>query len=135
MQKTKMISIKTLLFVMFMTTSLFSQKVAEYGKIPSGKNFYDQYITKAGKTISVGDTIIIGMPSSDNGFNHITQLGQKGAVFLSDRAIEVQKIKTFKDKRFHQRAYICFKGYGLALVDIDYELALKTGEIEEPTLE
>ncbi len=124
-----------LLVLLLLPVLTLSQKVAEYGKLPNGKNSFDTYITKAGRSISVGDTLLIGMPSSDNGFNHITQLGQKGAVFLADRKVVVHKIKTFKDKRFAQRAYICFKGYGMALVDVDYELALKTGEITDPFTE
>ncbi len=123
---------KYLVLLFFFTFNIVFSQTTEFGKIPKGKNQYERYITKAGKTISVGDMITIGMPSSDNGFNYITQLGQKGAVFLSNRTIEIEKIKTFSDKRFQKRAYVSFKGYGLALVDIDYELALKTGEIEDP---
>lgn len=126
---------KYLILLSFFTFNIVLSQTAEFGKIPEGKNKYERYITKAGTVISVGDMITIGMPSSDNGFNYITQLGQKGAVFLSDRTIEVKKIKTFSDIRFQKRAYISFKGYGLALVDIDYELALKTGEIEDPFLD
>jgi len=117
-----------ILFLLFIPLTIKAQ-TASYGKIQNGKKQYKTYITKEGKTITIGDTLKINTPSSDNGFNHITQLGRKAAVFLEGREIVVHKIRTFKDKRFTNRAYISFKGYG-ALVDIDYELALKKGEIE-----
>lgn len=119
-----------LIILLLFTLTVSSQKTIKYGNVPSGKARYDTYITKKGDTISTGQTIKIGLPSSDNGFNHITQGGQKGAVFLSDREVEIYRIRTYKDKRFEKRAYIQFKGYGMLPVDIDYELALKTGEIE-----
>lgn len=125
----KKLLIATLLILPILT---IAQKIGKFGELPKGKNRFDLYITKSGDTLSVGDNITIGMPSSDNGFNFITQGGVKSAVFLSDRTIEIYRIRTFRDKRFAKRAFVQFKGYGMLPVDIDYELALKRGEIEDP---
>ena len=74
---------KILIFTFFISIfSLTAQKIGVYGDLPSGKQKYDMYITKMGDTIRTGQKVLIGLPSSDNGFNHITQGGQKAAVFL-----------------------------------------------------
>lgn len=121
---------KTTLILLLFCIIARGQKIGEYGKLDSGKNVYSVYISKNGHAIKVGDTMLIGSPSSNNGFNHITQGGQKAAVFLSDRKVVIWRIRTYKDKRFEKRAYLQFKGYGLLPVDVDYELAVKTGELE-----
>jgi hypothetical protein len=109
-----------------------SQKIARYGEIPNGKNTFDTYIAQNGTQINVGDEITIGLPSSDDGFRFITQGGQKSADFLADRTITISQIRTYKDKRFAGQIYLQFKGYGLIPVDINYETALKAGEIIQP---
>lgn len=122
---------KHLIFISLI--SIFSsnaQKIGHYGDLPSGKNKFDMYITKMGDTITAGQKVLIGIPSSDNGFNHITQGGQKAAVFLADREVTISQLRTYSDRRFEKRMYLQFKGYGMLPVDIDVELAMKTGEIE-----
>ena len=122
---------KILIFTFFISIfGLTAQKIGVYGDLPSGKQKYDMYITKMGDTIRTGQKVLIGLPSSDNGFNHITQGGQKAAVFLSDRVVTISQMRTYSDRRFEKRMYLQFKGYGLLPVDIDIELALKTGEVE-----
>ncbi len=123
---------RTFIIILFIFLPILSisQNRAVYDSIPDGKNSYGSYITKIGDVIKVGDTLQIGLPSNPSGFNYITQLGQRAGSFLADRKIIIFKIRTFKDKRFSNRAYLSFKGYG-ALVDIDYESALISGEIKK----
>lgn len=113
---------------------MLAQKIAMYGEIPNGKHTFDTYIAQDGTHINVGDEITIGMPSAPDGFRFITQGGQKTADFLADRTVTITKIRTYPDKRFAGQIYLQFKGYGMLPVDINYETALKAGEVVKPSV-
>lgn len=126
---------KTALFLlMIVPMSIFAQDQVNWTDIPKKNGKYSSYITRKGNTISVGDVITIGTPSTPDGFLWISQGGQQTANFLAGVDVEITKIRTYKG-RFAGKAYLEFKGYGLLPVSIDYEIALKTGEIEDPFLE
>lgn len=111
-------------------------QVAFYNNVNRTAEF-TKYITKSNDTLKVGDTLQIGLPSSNElGFNFISQGGQRVASRLANTEIVIDKIKSYagnganvftKDKDF--KIYLHFKGYGMLPVLIDYESALETGEI------
>jgi hypothetical protein len=102
---------------------------AEYGKVDRKGNFYG-YITKEQDTISVGDTLRIGIPSSPYGFIFLTQGGASVASWLSGNEVEIVKIESIGNEKRGFKIYFHFKGYGMMPVLIDYESALRTKEIE-----
>lgn len=115
---------------MFLFSNLCHSQILDQ-PIPNSKKTYQSYICKNGEKISVGDTLTIGMPSTDHGFKFITQGGQRAADFLAGKQVDITKIRTYKG-RFSGAAYLEFKGFGLAPVSINYENALRAGEIEPP---
>ncbi len=116
------------LFIFFSITITYSQ-TAEYGKLTS-KSDYEIYLTKTGDTLKVGDTLTIGIPTSDLGFTFISQGGQRVSNTLSDKKVIVDKLKTYGTKKSGYKMYAHFKGYGLIPVLIDYDSALELGEIK-----
>jgi len=104
-------------------------QIAEYGKLTK-KARYQIYLTKTGDTLKVGDTLTIGIPTSDEGFTYISQGGQRVSNTLSDKKVVVDKLKTYGNKNNGYKIYAHFKGYGLLPVLIDYDTALELGEIK-----
>lgn len=105
----------------------FSQK-AEYGNLTK-KSSYEEYLTKSGDIIKIGDTLTLGIPTSDLGFTYISQGGQRVSNTLSNKTVIIDQLKTYGTKSQGFKLYVHFKGYGLVPVLIDYETALETGEI------
>jgi hypothetical protein len=91
---------------------------------------FTEYITKQGDTLVVGDTLIIGVPTSDLGFVFISQGGLKVANKLSGNKVMINKFKTYGTKKQGFKVYALFGGYGLYPCLIDYETALEVGEIK-----
>jgi hypothetical protein len=116
------------LFVFFSFSITYSQ-TAEHGKL-TDKSEYEIYLTKTGDTLKVGDTLTIGIPTSDFGFTYISQGGQRVSNTLSDKKVIVHKLKTYGTKKSGYKMYAHFKGYGLIPVLIDYDTALELGEIQ-----
>jgi hypothetical protein len=108
----------------------YSQK-AEFNKL-SIKSNYDEYYTKNGDILKLGDTLIIGIPISELGFTYISQGGQRVSNTLSEKKILIDKLKTYGSKSNGYKMYAHFKGYGLLPVLIDYETAFELGEIKNP---
>ena len=108
----------------------FSQK-AEFNKL-NEKGNYKEYITKNNDILKLGDTLIIGVPTSELGFTYISQGGQKVSNTLSEKKIVIDKLKIFGAERNGFKMYAQFKGYGLIPVLIDYETAFELGEIKNP---
>ena len=121
---------KYLFLFLFFSVAAQSQ-VAQYGKV-NKKSTFDAYITKAGNTIKAGDTIHIKLPSTDTGFMYISQGQQKVSAMLADTKVEVDKIKSYGNKKRGYKVYLHFKGYGMLPVLIDYETALIADEIYNP---
>lgn len=117
------------LFLIF-STILHAQESAVFDQLTSGT--FNSYVTEDNHTINIGDTLTIGLPSIDRGFRWISQGGQYGANFLAGKKVVVDKLKTYGNKRQGYKMYVHFKGYGLLPVLIDYEIALKTKELEDP---
>ncbi|MDW5288748.1 hypothetical protein [Formosa sp. PL04] len=118
-----------ILLVLFSFSMGYSQ-TAEYGKL-SEKSNYKVYLTKTGDSLKVGDTLTIGIPTSDLGFTYITQGGQRVSNSLADKKVIVHKLKTYGSAKSGYKMYVLFKGYGIN-VFIDYDTALELGEINNP---
>lgn len=124
---------KTLTLIILFSFSIGYSQTAEYGKL-ANKSEYKIYLTKTGDTLKVGDTLTIGIPTSDLGFTFISQGGQRVSNTLSDKKVIVDKLKTYGTKNSGYKMYAHFKGYGLLPVLIDYDTALELGEIQNPNL-
>ena len=120
-----------ILTLIFLTISSGIAQIADYGKL-NQKAEYNNYLTKSGEYLSVGDTLIIGTPRSDLGFIYISQANQRVSVILAGKQVVVTKLKTYGSKSRGYKMYAHFGGYGLYPVLIDYETALEVGEIKNP---
>jgi len=112
-----------------LSISFCYSQTAEYDKLTK-KSSYKLYITKTGDSLKVGDSLRIGIPTSDLGFVHISQGGQRVANWLSEKKVKIDKLKTYGETKNGFKMYAQFKGYGLLPVLIDYETALDVGEIK-----
>ena len=85
---------KTIFVILLLFFSIFPaySQTAEYGKLTK-KSDYKIYLTKAGDTLRVGDTLTMGIPTSDLGFTYISQGGQRVSNTLSDKKVIVDKLK------------------------------------------
>ena len=119
---------KILTLILTLTLSISFAQTAEFGKLIKKSN-YDIYLTKNGDELKIGDTLTIGIPSSDLGFTYISQSGQRVSSMLSEKKIIIDKLKTYGNKTNGYKMYAQFKGYGLIPVIIDYETAFELGEI------
>jgi len=122
---------KILTLILIFSFSISYSQIAEYGKLTK-KYEYQIYLTKTEDTLKVGDTLTIGVPTSDLGFTYISQGGQRVSNTLSDKKVVVDKLKTYGNKENGFKMYAHFKGYGLLPVLIDYETAFELGEIINP---
>ncbi|MFB9054099.1 hypothetical protein ACFFVB_13505 [Formosa undariae] len=104
-------------------------QTAEYGRLTE-KSEYKIYLSRIGDTLKIGDTLIIGIPTSDLGFTYISQGGQRVSNTLTDKKVIVDKLKTYGTKKNGYKVYALFKGYGLIPVLIDYDTAVELGEIK-----
>ena len=118
-------------FILIFSFSIGYSQTGEYGELTK-KSQYKIYLTKTGDTLEIGDTLIIGIPTSDLGFTYISQGGQKVSNTLADKKVVVDKLKTYGTKKNGYKMYAQFKGYGLIPVLIDYDTALELGEIKNP---
>ena len=103
------------------------ERIAIYGEVKK-KGYFDQYVSKNGTVIRVGDSLLIGKPSGNTIYNYITQMGMNGGTVLTDRKIKVHKIKSFGSTKKGYVVYLQFKGYG-ALCNINYDPAIESGEL------
>lgn len=108
-------------------TSVGFAQTATYPLEDSGK--YETYITRDGKSITVGDEIEIGMPYATTQFVYITQGNEPIAARLAGNFVKITKLMSYGKDKTGYKMYALFKGYGLIAVFIDIEMALKTGEI------
>lgn len=122
---------KTLTIFLLFTISIGYSQTAKYGNLTK-KAEYENYQTKNGFEIKVGDTLKLGVPTSDLGFTYISQNGQRVSNTLAGKDVVIDKLKTYGNKRNGFKMYAHFKGYGLLPVLIDYETALELGEIKNP---
>jgi len=124
---------KNLLLLFIALSPLFSiAQAGKYGDLQKGN--YDEYITKNGDTLIKGDKLIIGTPVAADAFMYITQGNEKVHIRLSGKEVEIHKFKAWTlNKKEEPSMYVLFKGYGLIPVYIDYENALKFGEIINPS--
>ncbi len=118
------------MFLLAIVSMGYSQS-AKYGELTK-KSEYDYCQSKNGYEIKVGDTIVLGVPTSDLGFTYISQNGQRVSNSLAGNTILIDKLRTYGTKKSGYKIYAYFKGYGLLPVLIDYETALELGEILNP---
>ena len=121
---------KQLLFIFLIFTCILSySQIPEYGKLLN-KSSFEEYVAKSGDHIKIGDTLIIGTPTSNLGFTYISQGGQRVSNTLSGKKIVIDQLKTYGTKSQGYKMYAQFKGFGLVPVLIDYDAAFETGEIK-----
>lgn len=123
---------KFLILLLISTFSISHSQTTEYGKL-TDKSEYQIYLTKTGHILKVGDTLTLGIPTSDLGFTYISQGGQRVSNTLAAKKVIIDKLKTYGNKKSGYKMYAHFKGYGLVPVLIDYETALDLGEIINPS--
>ena len=121
---------KFIYFFVLTTTFCFSQKTA-FNTLNENES-YIEYLTKNNDILKLGDTLIIGIPTTQEGFNYISQGGQKVSHTLAMKKVIVTKLKTYGSQKNGYKMYVHFKGYGLLPVLIDYETAFDLGEIINP---
>lgn len=125
---------KTLLFLLLVFTVNFSfAQTAEYRKITESGKKYEEYITKNGDHLKVGDTLQIGIATGVNQFTYISQgEGANMHPTHSGKKVKITKIYSAGRKNSGYKIFINFKGFGLLPVYVDYETALEVGEIVNP---
>jgi len=104
-----------------------------YANVPEKEGRYGSYLTKSGQVVSFNDSVTIGMPTGPNGFRHITTARLSADNVISGRTVAIKRIRTFKRKRLRSKVFLEVRPYGLARFLIDYEIALKSSEIEGPS--
>lgn len=119
---------KTILFLLI-GFSGFSQ-TAVYNKTTKS-GLFEEYQTKTGNILKLGDTINILLPRQGNEFTFITQGDFQVSSHLSNTKIPISKIKSVGNKKRGHKIYLGFKGFGSNCF-IDYESALEVGEIKNP---
>lgn len=102
-------------------------QTATYRKISKNAH-WENYISKAGDTLSIGDYIDVLDPRSDV-YTYITQGNVSAGPIISGTRATITKIKSVGTKKRGYKIYLGFSGYGLLTVWIDYENALRSGEI------
>jgi len=122
---------KILLLLLIANCSLSYSQIAEFGNLLK-KSTFNEYLSRSGDTIKIGDTLIIGIPTSDLGFTYISQGGERVSNTLAGKSIKIDQLKTYGTKSQGFKMYAQFKGFGLVPVLIDYDTALETGEIKNP---
>lgn len=116
--------IQSLILFLLFGSSLYSQ-IAEYGKnLKKGK--YQTYLAKDKTAVKIGDTLHINPPGGSQ-YVYISQSGMPAGTILANKDIIVSQIRVWKENLL-----VGFKGYGMAIVYIDYENALEMGEITNP---
>lgn len=114
--------------LVFVPLFVFSGGIAKHGQLTKGK--FDKYITAAGDTISVGDQLFIN-PPKEMAYMFITQGGNRCSTVISGTTVTVTKLQTFGNATRGFKLHAAFAGYGLPCW-IDYENALRIGEISKP---
>lgn len=110
---------------------LSAQLEVDYRKIPPTEGRYGHYVTKNGAVISLKDSITIGLPTGPDGFRFITAGWVSEDNIIAGRNIVVTGIRTFKRNYLRNKVFLKFRGTGILSPSfIDYEMALKSGEIE-----
>ncbi|MDE5418393.1 hypothetical protein L3049_10260 [Labilibaculum sp. DW002] len=120
-----------LILLLIAQCSLCYSQNAEFGKL-SKKGSFTEYLSKNGNQIKVGDTLVVGLPSANTGFNYISENGEMLSPDISGTSVVIKKLKAYGEKWKGFKIYVQVKGSGLSSVLIDYESALVTGEIKNP---
>ncbi len=121
--------------IILISNQLNAQEIADFKTLDynfNAKNI-DAYISKAGDTLRIGDSLVIGKMSSDQHFQFINQMNQFGGSQLTGYKLKVRKLIVQKtNKKRKPIVWVDFKGWGLAPVYISYEQALEAGEVINP---
>lgn len=100
-------------------------------KVFSGGQSLSGYKCASGDMLRVGDTLLLGLPSSDLGFTYITQNSERVAHRLANTHVVIADFKIIHEN-IDSKTYVKVKGYGLIPILIDYEVALLVGEVINP---
>jgi len=119
---------KAIILLLLFSSQLFSQ-TAHYKKLESGN--FEKYISKSGRELNIGDTLLVKFPKLANTYTFITQGNLPCSTVLANTKNKITKIKVIGDKIKGYKTFMIFKGYGLLPVFIDYENALEIGEISQ----
>lgn len=120
------------ILVLFVTNISFAQ-IAEYNKLSKNNQSFNEYKSKNGDIIKVGDSLMIGKAMDPDGFRYISQGGGRMHATHGGKPFVIHKIKSYGKEKSGFTIWISFKGYGLLPVDVDYENALAAGEIVNRT--
>lgn len=122
---------KPFLLLLFIPILANSQKIADYETLDKAGD-YDAYISRDGDTLRIGDKMTLGLPEGGSIFNWITQGDAQANKKLAGARVIIHKFKCIGKDKTGYKMYVLFKGYGLLPVYMDYEFALRTGEVEPP---
>lgn len=124
---------RILLLIAFTLTTVagFSQ-VGEYNKLTKNNQSFEEYVSKNGDVLKVGDKLTIGQALDADGFRYISQGQMKVHPTQGGKHVTIHKIKSYGKKGSGYTMWISFKGFGLLPVEIDYENALAANEIINP---
>lgn len=122
-----LLTLFTLLFYSFS----FAQ-IAEFGNLSKNNQSFQEYKSKNGDIIKVGDTLTIGKGLDPLGFRFISQGGGRMHVTHGGKDFVITKIKSYGKAKSGFTIWLNFKGFGLLPVEVDYENALEAGEVINP---
>lgn len=126
---------QTLLFAFFfICANLHAQprannERAEYN-IQNKKGRYMEYLSSTGDLIKVGDSLEIGVAANFDKFVYITQDVYPMHADHTGKKVKIRSIEVIGNKNSGLSVYFTFKGFGLIPVYVNYEAALKAGEIK-----
>ncbi|WP_271856116.1 hypothetical protein [Patiriisocius marinus] len=121
---------KAILFLLLFPTLTFAQ-IGEYNNLHQNRKTYSVYVSKSGDTIKKGDSYIFGLPTNGNQYVWITQGNAPCFSHISGDTFQIKDFLAWsRNKNSSKKMYARCKGYGLVKIDIDFENALKSGEIE-----
>lgn len=129
MKKLKMVMMMTLM----MCLSFISFGQAKFGSLVE-RGESDSYVGSDGVEYTVGDTIKIGMPTGLRSFSFVQSLDVMGtATFasfnFSNTEVVIKKIRIVGSQRIGFKASFQTKATVVSNLFIDFESALKSGEV------
>lgn len=120
-----------LLFALFFTASFSQENRAIYGEVTT-RGTFDEYLSKNGDLLKVGDTLQIGIATGVDRFTYILQGNGNMHPTHSGKKVKITKIFSAGRISSGLKVFINFRGFGLLPVHVDYETAFEVGEIILP---
>lgn len=120
---------KLLAILILLVANISFAQIAEYNKLSKNNQSFNEYKSKNGDIIKVGDSLMTGKAMDPDGFRYISQGGGRMHATHGGKPFTIHKIKSYGKEKSGFSIWISFKGYGLLPVEVDYENALEAGEI------